>query len=232
MQTAKYPQLSPPKSAATDKSRLRSDTSQPLSGRTNDRLRSLSDDELMTRCRANDHRAFDALIGRYDHYIYSLAMRLSGNQDDANDLVSETTIRMFRYMGDFHHAVTLPAWIKRIVTNAYFDTRRRAIRRPSVSLDVLMEKTGDTFLADNRGGEYSPQLSAESNECKRILEDAIRSLPEAHRRMVSLFHAEEQSYAEIAARMKVPIGTVKSRLNRARATLRQILEPQMTALVS
>jgi RNA polymerase sigma-70 factor (ECF subfamily) len=201
-------------------------------GHTAREFRQLSDEELIALCRTNNAKALEALLSRYDKYIFSIAMRLAGNVDDANDLVSETALRVYRHIGDFQHAVTLPAWLKRVVTNAYLDTRRSAMRRPACSLDGMVEEMGDSVLADTEQDEYDPYRAAQASERRQILADAIEALPEAQRAMVSLYHSEERSYEEIAAQMNVPVGTVKSRLNRARAALREALQPQMATLIN
>lgn len=197
-----------------------------------DQLESLSDEKLIDKCRVGDRAAFDVLIKRYERPIYHLAYRLSGNYDDAHDIAAETFLRIYRAIGTFQCAITLPAWINRIVANVFYDTRRHAHRHPSVSLDALVEKTGDAFMNSDTRTDASPEGHAEENEKRRILGEAIQSLPDYQRTMVNLFHSEGRTYEEIADIMAIPVGTVKSRLNRARLALRERLTPQMSALVS
>jgi len=222
MQTATYTNSST-KSDFSKSSAMRSGVEQ---------LESFSDEKLIDRCRMGDRAAFDVLIARYERPIYHLAYRLSGNYDDAHDIASETFIRIYRAIGSFQCAITLPAWINRIVVNVFYDTRRHAHRHPSTSLDALVEKTGDSLLTDESKTSASPEGQAEENEIKRILGDAINSLPDYQRSMVTMFHSEGHTYEEIADIMAIPVGTVKSRLNRARLALRERLAPQMSALVS
>lgn len=205
---------------------------QPEKSLASGKFDNLSDAELVAQCRTNDSRAAEALVARYARYIHSLAYGLARNHDDASDLFSITAIQIIRHIATFERAVTLPAWIKRIVTNAYIDMRRTAERRPAVSLDALVEASGDNLLVDNSRPQMSPHQCAERNERGRILDAAIRLLPRAQREMVTLFHTQQESYEDISVRLRVPIGTVKSRLNRARTTLRQSLMPQMSMLVS
>jgi RNA polymerase sigma-70 factor (ECF subfamily) len=197
-----------------------------------DQLESLSDEKLIEKCRQNDRAAFDVLIKRYERPIYHLAYRLAGNYDDAHDIAAETFLRIYRAIGTFQCAVTLPAWINRIVANVFYDTRRHAHRHPSVSLDALVEKTGDSVLTAEGSNHPSPEAHAEENEVKTILSDAINALPDYQRTMVTLFHSDGRTYEEIADIMSIPVGTVKSRLNRARLALRERLAPQMSALMS
>lgn len=197
-----------------------------------EQLESLSDEKLIEKCRQNDRAAFDVLIKRYERPIYHLAYRLAGNYDDAHDIAAETFLRIYRAIGTFQCAITLPAWINRIVANVFYDTRRHAHRHPSVSLDAMVEKTGDTVFAEESKSVASPHAQAEENERKTILNDAVSSLPDYQRMMVTLFHSEGRTYEEIADIMCIPVGTVKSRLNRARLALRERLAPQMSALIS
>lgn len=195
-------------------------------------LESLSDELLVRKCSEGDRRAFDALLRRYERPIYHLAYRLAGNHDDAHDIAAEAAIRIFRSIGTFRCAITLPAWINRIVANVFYDMRRRQQRHPASSLDALAEKTGGKLLAAEDSRATSPELHAEENEKTRILGEAISSLPDYQRTMVTLFHAEGRTYEEIASMMNIPVGTVKSRLNRARLALREMLTPQMSALTN
>jgi RNA polymerase sigma factor, sigma-70 family len=203
-----------------------------LDFKSSDNLENLPDEKLIEKCRVGNREAFDVLIKRYERPIYHLAYRLSGNYDDAHDIAAETFLRIYRAIGTFQCAITLPAWINRIVANVFYDTRRHAYRHPAVSLDALVEKTGDSLLANEKNTARSPQAEAEDNERKTILAKAIQSLPDYQRMMVTLFHSEGRTYEEIADIMKIPVGTVKSRLNRARLALRERLAPQMSALMN
>lgn len=106
----------------------------------------LTDEELVRQCAAGDRQAFDALLNRYERPIYHLAYRLAGNHDDAHDIAAEAALRIFRSIGSFRCAITLPAWINRIVANVFYDMRRRQQRHPASSLDAIAEKTGGKLL--------------------------------------------------------------------------------------
>lgn len=195
-------------------------------------LDSLSDELLIERCRQNDRKAFDVFIKRYERLIFSLAYRLAGNYEDAHDIAAESFLRIFRSIGRFQHVITLRAWIKRIVVNVAYDSRRKAKRTNAVSLEGLVEKSGDGVLNDKGHPQQSPHEVAETNERKRILRKAITQLPEHQRQMVTLFHWEGRSYEEIASMLDIPLGTVRSRMNRARLALRERLQPQMPILTA
>lgn len=205
---------------------------EPLPYRAMGNLGNLTDEQLVRQCSAGDREAFDVLLHRYERPIYHLAYRLAGNHDDAHDIAAEAALRIFRSIGTFRCAITLPAWINRIVANVFYDMRRRQQRHPASSLDALAEKTGGKLLAAEDNVRTSPHVHAEENEKSRILNEAIACLPDYQRMMVTMFHSEGRTYEEIASMMNIPVGTVKSRLNRARLALREMLTPQMSALVN
>src|SRR5437763_12135417 len=153
-----------------------------------EQLDSLSDEQLIEKCKAGDRAAFDVLIRRYERPIYHLAYRLAGNHDDAHDIAAEAFLRIYRAIGTFRCAITLPAWVNRIVANVFYDMKRRQQRHPASSLDALAEKTGGNVLAAEATRRTSPQLHAEENEKSRILNSAIAALPDYQRAMVTLFH--------------------------------------------
>lgn len=195
-------------------------------------LENQTDEQLIRMCSEGDRKAFDVLIRRYERPIYHLAYRLAGNHDDAHDIAAEAFLRIFRSISTFRCAITLPAWINRIVANVFYDMRRRQQRHPASSLDALAEKTGGKLLAAEETRASSPEKHAEEDERTRILSSAISQLPDYQRMMVTLFHNEGRTYEEIASMMNIPVGTVKSRLNRARLALREMLTPQLSALVN
>src|SRR2546421_10041203 len=186
-------------------------------------LERLSAEELLSRCNAGDADALRALLSRYERSIYHLAYRLSGNYDDANDIAAQAYLRICQVIGSCRCAVTLPAWINRIVANVFYDNCRKAQRNPAISLDALAEKTNGAFMAAANSRESSPEAYVEGKERTGILNRAIAALPSYQRQMVNLFYREDRTYGEIADIMGVPIGTVKSRLNRARMALQEKL---------
>jgi len=116
--------------------------------------------------------------------------------------------------------------------NRFRDMRRAAARRPQPkSLQEHLERNGERNIVDGYGPALSPQAQVEAKEREAILTEAIRSLPAYQRTLVLLFHPQDRTYAEIASLMKIPMGTVKSRLFRARDRLRELLGPFKSALV-
>jgi RNA polymerase sigma-70 factor (ECF subfamily) len=181
--------------------------------------------ELVQRSRRGDVAAFDTLVRRYEKQVYSLAYRLVGSYDDASDIAQVAFVRAWNKLHGFRGDASFPTWLFRIVTNAFLDTRKRARPRPQCSLEevLALEESDVTRQFEDAGP--SLQDRAEAREQRELLEQAIADLPEAQRTLVVLYHLQECSYEQIAEILELPMGTVKSRLNRARLALHDKLAP-------
>lgn len=152
--------------------------------------------------------------------LYRFARRLTGDEADAEDLVQETFTRALGAAERFEPGTDLRAWLFRILRNLSLDARRRERRHPTVAeapLEALEAREGAPLLGD-------PELDRLRGVVARDLERALASLPEAWRALV-LLRLEGLGDQELAEVMACPVGTVKSRLARARAELRQRLRP-------
>ena len=187
--------------------------------------------DILERCRNGEREAFDALFSRHKVSIFNLAYRLTGAYDDANDLAAEVYLRIFRSMSSLQQNGSFKVWMNRIVVNAYYDQRRESRRRPAVSLNALIDSGLEPTYCFNHTRRPLPLELALSNDSNRILIDAIMLLPEVQRVAIVLFHLDCRNYQEIAAIQQIPIGTVKSRLNRARLSLQESLAPHLTVLL-
>jgi RNA polymerase sigma-70 factor, ECF subfamily len=183
------------------------------------------DQALLKRCRDGDRDAVETLIRRYEKQVYNLAYRLCGNYDDANDIAQEAFIRVLKAIPEFRGDANFTTWLWRIVTNVYLDDRKRARVRVHTSLEEQMETEDSTLSRQFEDLSPGPHAHAEESERAVIIQKAINDLPEYQRVMIALYHLHGRSYEEIAAIMELPIGTVKSRLNRARRTLQERLRP-------
>jgi len=151
-----------------------------------------------------------------DHgrFLYSVAYRLTGNHDDAQDLVQEVLLRVRRGLATFTPG-SLEGWLSRITTNAFLDEVRRRKRRP---LEVVPE------LPDRLVGvDADPDEVLDRSRLPADVQEAIRSLPEDFRAAVVLCDVVGLDYAEIADSLGIPPGTVRSRIHRGRAQLRKAL---------
>lgn len=183
------------------------------------------DRQLIERCRSGDREAFDELVRRYERQAYNLAYRLSGNYDDASDVVVEAFVRVFQGLHTFRGEANFGTWLHRVVVNTFLDMRKRSKGRQNVSLEEQLELEGDTLTRQIEDTGPGPEELVEKEEREEILQRAIAQLSPERRILIVLYHFENLSYEEIARMLNLPVGTVKSRLNRARLALREILEP-------
>ncbi len=180
---------------------------------------------LIERCQQDDRAAFDELVRKYEKRVYNLAYRLSGHYDDANDISVDAFVRVFQALKMFRGDANFSTWLFRIVTNVYLDRRKRTRNKQHVSLEEYIELEENSVARQIEDPGPVPGEIVETNERNRLLQGAVRDLPHDQRTMILLYHTEGLSYEEIATVLDLPIGTVKSRLNRARLKLRDKLGP-------
>ena len=176
--------------------------------------------QLIERCQRGETAAFNDLILKYEKQVYNLSYRLTGNYDDANDVASDTFVRIFNSIGKFRGDSAFSTWLYRIVTNVYLDIRKRRSAHPNLSLEEYLELDEGSLARQIEDTSPGPQEKAEEVERNAYLLRAINELPEFQRVMVTLYHIQELPYEEIAEVLDLPLGTVKSRLNRARRAQR------------
>lgn len=181
------------------------------------------DRRLIDRSRRGDNDAFDQLVRRHERTVYNVAYRLTNSHDDAADIAQEAFVRAWNNLRSFRGDAQFSTWIHRIVTNAFLDDRKRRRARPTRSLDEAVELDESSVARQFEDPAPGPEAVAEGEERRAVLERAIATLPEAQRVMVVLFHTQGLAYEEIAEITHLPMGTVKSRLNRARLALRDRL---------
>nr|CAA9280975.1 RNA polymerase sigma factor RpoE [uncultured Armatimonadetes bacterium] len=184
-----------------------------------------SERELIEQSREGDTAAFDLLVRRYEKQIYNTAYRLCNSYDDAADIAQEAFVRAFSNLKSFRGDAAFSTWLHRIVTNVFLDERKKQRARPHRSLEEVLALEESTVTRQFEDPGPGPQDRVEGRERRELLEQAIAVLPEAQRVMVVLYHTQSRSYEEIAQIMGLPMGTVKSRLNRARLALRDKLLP-------
>jgi len=169
-------------------------------------------------------RLFEDLLRKYEYQIYRMAYRLTGNRDDAQDLVQDSVLEALRAFDRFHIGSRFDRWMQRIMTHNYID-RQRA--QPKVKVESLDQSLGSeeeeerTLEVPDMTGD--PARLLEERELAEPVQRALDELPAEYRAVVVLSDIEGYSYEEIAATLKVPIGTVRSRLNRGRNILKERL---------
>jgi len=181
----------------------------------------LDEQALIAAARRGDLRAFNELVLAYQDRVYNLAYRILGDPDAAADATQEAFLSAYQGL-DRYRGGSFRSWLMRIVTNACYDELRRRKRRPVTSLEALTEAGSSPPPPTNTQPE-SPEAYAERQELHRLLEAAIQTLPPDQRITLVLSDVEGLSYQEIAEITGVALGTVKSRLSRARARLRDYL---------
>lgn len=177
----------------------------------------MDEDKIVQRARRGDAAAFEALVTAYRDRVYRLALRLCGNEADADEAAQEAFLAAWRGLPNFRGESRFSTWLYQLVNHAAIDLLRREKRRV-VAGDINEVDTPDTAP--------SPQQQAERNEQRQAVRRAVLALPPEQRQVVVLRFMEELSYEEIGAALHLPTGTVKSRLNRAKTALREILSQQ------
>lgn len=173
--------------------------------------------------------AFEELVQRHQSQIYRVAYRLTGNHDDAEDLAQEAIVEAFRAFDRYQPGTYFDRWLYRIMSRTFIDIVRRRNRRPIVSLDAPMGPEGDPLVTLMGDSHEDPQQMTEDTDLEGTIQAAMDRLPEEFRTAIVLADIEGLSYDEVANALRCPVGTVRSRLHRARQLLRIALGPRLGA---
>ena len=167
--------------------------------------------------------AFNTLVLHYQDTVFNTALRILGDEDQAADAAQEAFISAFRSITSFRGG-SFKAWLMRTVTNACYDELRRKKRRPTTPLEPELddgdEMDSPRWLADPK---FTPEQAAEADEVEHAIQHCLEALPAEFRAVVVLADIQGMDYTEVAASVRVPLGTIKSRLARARLRLRECL---------
>ncbi|MGB6363682.1 MAG: sigma-70 family RNA polymerase sigma factor [Thermoanaerobaculia bacterium] len=177
--------------------------------------------EVVSQAQAGDEEACEALAVRFRRPAYLLALQLLGNPDDALDVAQDSLIRFFTTLGRFDGQRPVLPWLLTIVRNRARDLQRRHRVRRTESLDTVVESPRLTDLRRN------PELETYQRELQRKIWQGLSRLDAARREILVLRDFQDLSYAEIAEILDIPVGTVMSRLHRARKELRSVLEEEL-----
>ncbi|MDK1031108.1 MAG: sigma-70 family RNA polymerase sigma factor [Planctomycetia bacterium] len=186
-----------------------------------------TDLELVRRCQHGDTAAFSEIVMRYQDRLYNTVYRLIGSAEDAGDVVQDSLIQAYGAIGDFRRQSSLSTWLFRITVNSAMSYRRRHMRMRLVrTLDDPDDLESSPWLQNQADPNApAPLEEAEAHEVRGRVREAIEGLDDQHRAVVVLRDMEQCDYSEIATILDVPVGTVKSRLHRARLMLRRRLGP-------
>lgn len=175
------------------------------------------DAALVASSQRGDQAAFGEIVRRYQRAVHRLAWSLTRNPADADDLSQETFVRAWGAIGRFETGQPLYPWLARIVTNQAFSLFRTRRRRPETSIDALVE-AGQQWGVDDDPAEHSAHRERDAH-----LRECFDGLAPEHQAVLALRAVQDLSYDEIAQALEVPVGTVMSRLSRARAELKRRL---------
>lgn len=165
--------------------------------------------------------AFRTLVERYQRRVYSICFRQLGRREDAEEATQDTFLSIARKAGQFRGASQVSTWIHRIAVNACHDLGRKAARRPAVPVEDIGR------LADEHPATADDELAGQ--ELATEIGGALLALDELSRTLVVLCALEGHTYAEVSAMLDLPVGTIKSRMFRARARLAELLAPVLAA---
>jgi RNA polymerase sigma-70 factor (ECF subfamily) len=174
-----------------------------------------------------DRVAFGRLVRAYQRRAYAIAYSYVSNREDALELSQEAFVRAFRAMAHFDTKMPFYPWLYRIVRNACLNHLKRKRRRGETSLDAMLDTGFDA--TDERP---SPEAASENDELRIAIQRAMTRLTSDQQEIIRLRHFLELSYAEIAACLGIPQGTVMSRLHAARKALRRAIEESENHLVN
>jgi RNA polymerase sigma-70 factor, ECF subfamily len=179
-----------------------------------------SDADLVSRARAGDRRAFDVLVRRYAPRVFGLVLKWVHDRDQAEEIAQDAFVRAWKGLDRFEGGEEFRAWVFRIAVNAAADElRARKRHRPVPLEDVSEAELGSVTDPD-------PAEAIDAQRLGRRLENALDRLSPEYRAVLLLRAREELSYEEIASTLRIPAGTVMSRLARARRQLRSLLEEE------
>lgn len=169
--------------------------------------------------------AFNRLVLAYQDLAFNVAYRMLGDEDEASDATQTAFISAYRNLSSFRGG-SFKAWVLRMVTNSCYDELRRKQRRPTTPLEPVNEEDGEEIdsPAWMASEDDSPEDSLEVKELEHAIQHCLEHLPEEFRTVVVLVDLQGLDYEDVASSIRSPLGTVKSRLARARLKMRDCLK--------
>lgn len=179
------------------------------------------DAELIADCLQGRTDAFGQLVTRYQDRLFGTLVTMLGSAEDARDVAQDAFVQAYQKLESFRGQSAFYSWLFRIALNSSVDHHRRQ-RRPTVSIDAAREQTGAE--PTDIHPETSPSFGIERTERQELVHLALSKLSPEYREVLVLKEMEDLKYEEIAVLVKIPVGTVRSRIHRGRAELKEILE--------
>jgi RNA polymerase sigma-70 factor (ECF subfamily) len=184
----------------------------------------MNEQALISDAQNGNLDAFNTLVLHYQDSVFNTALRILGDEDQAADAAQDAFISAFKSISSFRGG-SFKAWLMRTVTNACYDELRRRKRRPTTTLEPDAEDGDEMdsprWLADP---SMTPDQQAEADEVEHAIQHCLDTLPLEFKTVVVMADIQGMDYAEVAMAVRVPLGTIKSRLARARLRLRECLQ--------
>jgi RNA polymerase sigma-70 factor (ECF subfamily) len=186
--------------------------------------------KLVRALRQRDEEAFSELVRVYQHKVFNVIYRILGDRQEAEDVAQEVFVAVFKYIDSFRGESKFSTWLYRIATNRAKNRIKYLARRSQYKHQDIAD-TPESKINSNPfgGGMFQPDETALGNELHEILKEGLASLSEEHRAVIVLRDVEDMTYQEISEVLEVAEGTVKSRLYRARVTLKDYVESRYDA---
>ena len=181
----------------------------------------MNEESLIQQAQKGDVAAFNRLVVQYQELVFNVAYRIMGDPAAAEDVAQETFITAYQSLRTFRGG-SFKSWLIRVATNRCYDELRRRKRRPQSSLDEIMDE--NESFAFLRSPQDGPEAHRQRVELALTIERCLKDLPDDQRIVTVLSDVEGYDYQEIANITRVSLGTVKSRISRARAKLRDCLQ--------
>ena len=182
------------------------------------------DQDLVTRAREGDTRAFDALILKYGDKLYGLVYHMTSHKEDTHDLLQEIFARAYQSLKSFRGNSTFYTWIYQIAVNLTLNFLKKKKRRSGLSLNELDAAAHQDPALIDTTHEANPEQQTNLNELQVKLNEAMQKLSEPHRMVVTMFDIQGMSHGEIAKVLKTSEGTIRSRLHYAHQQLQSALQ--------
>lgn len=182
-----------------------------------------TDEQLVAKVQAGDRHSFDLLVLKYQYKVMGLVRRFVKDQSEAEDVAQEAFIKAYRAIGSFRGDSAFYTWLYRIAVNTAKNTLDARKRRPGSDIDI--DDIEDFALGDSLRVDENPESLLASEDIQRVVEETLAVLPEELRKALMLREFDGLSYEDIAQIMDCPIGTVRSRIFRAREAIDIAIRP-------
>ena len=182
----------------------------------------MKDKELVKKAKSGDREAFEQLVTEYEKKVYATAYRFMGSEADAMDMSQEVFIRVFRFLDKFNEESSFSTWLYRITVNVCKDGIKKRSGRSELPLEIP-DEDNDTYVNEISDTRYDPSELYEMTELKREIKQGIDTLPQNYREIIIMRDICGLTYEEISRSLELEIGTVKSRISRARERLLKYL---------